>query len=426
MSDINRPQGVPPTLSIACRALLVLGLVLAGCQPSLRPPALVSPVLTSTANHEATALWGRVVAGYATQATAAQLVSYATVTLLDSSNQVVATGLTDASGAFGLNPFVTWTPTTNAVYVLDALKSFDRTNDRAGLRFRTLVSWDGSQWRSVSGSTASPSGGAGVLLSPQTTAIAAIQSLRAVSASALLGTLHPATGVFTDAAGVTSSVVTTVTALVDQALLANLDPIAHLQYASSDGSYALKLGASSTRTLFDLEDAMGVTVNSRTALRGHDGGAAYGFGSSIALYQSQLGASGSIGGLMAFPMGVDADRYGNVYVADFLNNRIQKFSPEGRFLTSIGTLGSGSVQFDRPTDVKVDAQGNLLVSDYQNNRIQKLDPYGNLLFGLGGGGRWTGAAPLWSTIRNNGQGFFYDPHYSKFDAAGNIDRKSVV
>lgn len=436
MSHINRPQGVPNRLSgtagamspfnrpqglaIAYRALLVVGLVLAGCQPALRPPALVSPVLTSTQNHEATVLWGQVVAGYATQATAAQLVSYATVTLLDGSNQVVATGLTDASGAFSLNPFVTWTPTTNAVYVLDALKSFDRTNDRAGLRFRTLVSWDGSQWRSLSGTTASPSGGAGVLLSASTTALAAIQSLRARSGSALLATLDPATAAFTETDGVTASEVTTVTALVNQALLANLDPIAYLKYASSDGSYALKLGSTATRTLFDLEDAMGVTVNSRTALRGHDGGAAYAFGSSIALYQSQLGASGSIGGLMANPMGVDADRYGNVYVADFINNRIQKFSPEGRFLTSIGTLGSGSVQFDRPTDVKVDAQGNLLVSDYQNNRLQKLDPYGNLIFGLGGGGRWTGAAPLWSTIRNNAMGFFYDVHYAKFDAAGNI------
>lgn len=402
------------------RSLLLAGLVLAGCQPALRPPALVSPMHAPTASHEATALWGQVVAGYATQATAEQLVGYATVTLLNSSNQVVATGLTDASGAFSLNPFVAWTPTPNAVYVLDALKSFDRSNDRAGLRFRTLVSWDGSQWRSLAGTTASPTGGSGIQLSAQTTALSAIQSLRSLTASTLLGTLNPTSGVFTEAGGITSSEVASVTSLVNQALSANLDPVAHLAYTSTDGSYRLRLGGGSGRVLFDLEDAMGQSMNSRSVLRGRDGGAAYGFGNAAALYLSQMGASGSIAGALHYPMGVDADRFGNVYVAEHYNHRIQKFSPEGRILWTFGTRGAGTGQFEYPTDVKVDQSGNVLVTDYLNHRIQKFDAFGNLLFGLGGGGRWTGAAPAWSRVINSGHNFLHNPHYAKFDSVGNI------
>lgn len=399
---------------------IVAALTLTGCHPSLRPPALVAPVQTPTASHEATALWGQVVAGYGTQATAAQLVAYATVTLLDASNQVVATGLTDASGAFSLNPFVSWTPTTNAVYVLDALKSFDQTNDRAGLRFRTLVSWDGSQWRSISGTTASASGGAGIRLSAQTTAIASIQSLRAIAASSLLGTLDPVTGAFTETGGITAAVLSTVTGLVNQALGANLDPVGLLAYSSADGTYRLALNGGSGRVLFDMEDALGNSLNTRTMVKGHDGGAAYGVGSAAGLYMSQFGASGSIASTLNHPMGVDVDRFGNVYVAEHDNHRISKFAPDGRVLWTLGASGSLSGQFQYPTDVSVDQSGNLLVTDYLNHRLQKFDAFGNLLFGIGGGARWTGAAPAWSNVISSGHNFLYNPHYAKFDSAGNI------
>lgn len=393
------------------RAIAALAFILAGCQPALHPPALVAPAVTAA--HDAKALRGRIVAGYATQATPAELVGYATVTLTDGANQVVATGLTDGTGAFGLNPFVAWTPAPDQVYVLDALKSFDATNDRAGLRFRTLVSWDGSQWRSLCGTSAAP---AGIQLSTRTTALASIQSLRSVTASQLLGTLDPATGAFTETGGVTSGEVATVLNLVEQAIASNLDPVAYLNY---DGTYRLRVGAGS-RAIFDLEDAMGQSVNTRTTLRGRDGGSAYAFGPGLAQYVTQLGSHGSGAGQFDLPMGVDADRYGNVYVADHQNHRIQKFSADGRYLTTYGSQGSGSVQFNFPTDVRVDNQGNMLVSDYKNHRVQKIDPFGNLIFGLGGGGRWTGAAPAWTTARSNGVGFFHDPHYAKFDTAGNL------
>lgn len=70
--------------------------------------------------------------------------------------------------------------------------------------------------------------------------------------------------------------------------------------------------------------------------------------------------------------GIDTDTQGRVYVADFYNNRVQVFSPDGEFITSFGKQGSREGEFERPTDVAVDNHGNIFVADWGNNRIQKF------------------------------------------------------
>ena len=45
------------------------------------------------------------------------------------------------------------------------------------------------------------------------------------------------------------------------------------------------------------------------------------------------------------PWGIDVDAEGAVYVADWRNDRIQKFSPDGGFLAEFGSSGSGVGQF---------------------------------------------------------------------------------
>ena len=47
--------------------------------------------------------------------------------------------------------------------------------------------------------------------------------------------------------------------------------------------------------------------------------------------------------------GIATDAAGNVYVADTRNNRIQKFSATGTFITKWGSSGSGNGQFDAPS-----------------------------------------------------------------------------
>ena len=53
-------------------------------------------------------------------------------------------------------------------------------------------------------------------------------------------------------------------------------------------------------------------------------------------YKSQWGSFGAAQGLFNSPGGLDTDSHDNVYVADFGNDRIQKFNSDGDFSTQLG------------------------------------------------------------------------------------------
>ena len=71
---------------------------------------------------------------------------------------------------------------------------------------------------------------------------------------------------------------------------------------------------------------------------------------------------------------VAVDSSGYVYVPDQGNNRIQKFTADGTFITLWGSKGSGNGQFNGPRGVAIDSSGNVYVSDFGNNLIQKFAP----------------------------------------------------
>jgi hypothetical protein len=77
------------------------------------------------------------------------------------------------------------------------------------------------------------------------------------------------------------------------------------------------------------------------------------------------------------PWGLTVDTQGEVYVADWRNDRIQKFSPSGQFLASYGESGTGEGQLQRPSGVAVDPEGFLYVADWGNERVQVLAPDGS-------------------------------------------------
>jgi len=81
---------------------------------------------------------------------------------------------------------------------------------------------------------------------------------------------------------------------------------------------------------------------------------------------------GSSNGWFATVTSITVDSYGNVFVADFYNDRVQKFTSEGQFLNAFGIPSDGPTH----TAIAVAAakDGSIFVADYANNKIQKWMP----------------------------------------------------
>ena len=87
-----------------------------------------------------------------------------------------------------------------------------------------------------------------------------------------------------------------------------------------------------------------------------------------------FGTKGSSQGQLMCSFGVAVDGEGNILVADNNNNRIQKFTAEGQFLTAVGIEGSGPLQFNEVRDIAINTSNNkVYVVDNRNHRIQVLN-----------------------------------------------------
>ena len=66
---------------------------------------------------------------------------------------------------------------------------------------------------------------------------------------------------------------------------------------------------------------------------------------------------------------------GSKYVTDgYGNARVHKFAPDGAFLAAFGDSGTGPGQFRHPIAVGVAEDGAVFVADFQNNRVEKWQP----------------------------------------------------
>ena len=85
-----------------------------------------------------------------------------------------------------------------------------------------------------------------------------------------------------------------------------------------------------------------------------------------------FGTRGSDPGQVKYSREVAVDGEGNILLADCENHRIQRFTSEG--LTSVGTEGSGHLQFSYPTGIAFNASNNkVYVVDTDNHRVQILN-----------------------------------------------------
>lgn len=92
------------------------------------------------------------------------------------------------------------------------------------------------------------------------------------------------------------------------------------------------------------------------------------------------------------PNSVAINQTGTIYVADYGGNRIRAISPSGMVSTLAGSGaanyadGTGAAAaFNKPVDLALDPSGNLYVTDYMNQRIRKITP-GGVVTTLAGSG----------------------------------------
>lgn len=91
-------------------------------------------------------------------------------------------------------------------------------------------------------------------------------------------------------------------------------------------------------------------------------------------------------GDFARPAGMAVDHDGNLYVADSLNNRIEIFDGDGKFVSTFGKAGDGPGYFARPKGVAIDSDDHIWVVDGMQDRVQVFNKDAQLLISFGGHG----------------------------------------
>ncbi len=82
------------------------------------------------------------------------------------------------------------------------------------------------------------------------------------------------------------------------------------------------------------------------------------------------------------PADIAFDRVGNIYVLDAGNHRVQKFSPDGKFISSFGRKGQGPGEFQMPMSIDCDKKGRIYIPDAHNQRIGVFAPDESLIESL--------------------------------------------
>lgn len=84
------------------------------------------------------------------------------------------------------------------------------------------------------------------------------------------------------------------------------------------------------------------------------------------------------------PMGIAIDSQDNLFVGDYMNNRIRKITPNALVSTLVGNErgfadGIGmNAQLNRPTGIAIDSLDILYITDSQNHKIRKITPNGEV------------------------------------------------
>lgn len=156
--------------------------------------------------------------------------------------------------------------------------------------------------------------------------------------------------------------------------------------------------------------------------------------------------SAATGAQLSSPVSVAIDALGNIYIADFSDNRIRKVNTSGVISTFAGTgVGGNSgdggpainAQLYNPSGVAVDAAGNVYITDNGNNKIRKVNTAGIIstfagtgFHGYGGdGGAATNASltsPSGIAVDALGNVYFSTSDFSNYHFIRKVNTSGII
>ena len=95
-------------------------------------------------------------------------------------------------------------------------------------------------------------------------------------------------------------------------------------------------------------------------------------------------------GTFSLPTNVAVDKDGDVYVTDTLNDRVEIFDADGKFITTFGKNGDGPGSLSRPKGIAVDSDKHIWIADAVQQRVKVFNREGQLLIYFGQAGNWPG------------------------------------
>ncbi len=150
--------------------------------------------------------------------------------------------------------------------------------------------------------------------------------------------------------------------------------------------------------------------------------------SSTGTFITKWGSLGTADGRFLSAQGIATDTAGDVYVVDGQANRVQKFSSSGAFITKWGGLGTGDSQFNAPQGIATDSSDDVYVADSGNARIQKFDSSGTFITKWGSVGTGDGQFSLPTGVGADSSGDVYvadagSSRIQKFNPSGTFITK---
>ena len=130
-------------------------------------------------------------------------------------------------------------------------------------------------------------------------------------------------------------------------------------------------------------------------------------------YLGQFGSEGDEPGQFEHPVALAVAPNGDILVADTLSDRVQRFDSGGEYLETLAYWGEGPGEVRNPEGVAVSPNGDIWISDNIDDRVERLDPQGEFIEEIGTSGPGELDGPRALDIGPNGEVVVSDEEHGR-------------